>query len=859
MFRRATTTLYIVKDAIMPDITQISSPLLEKLPMAVMMADVSGRVVYGNPRACDLTGYTPTDLAETRLGRLFPDQTVDVTTPLDPSPSQDRTTADDGTTTLRRRDGLGVPVRLYRDSISWDGALYELVALLDLTEEEQARENAEISALIVQATDRGILVLDPQYRITHANRAITDLMGMEPAALHDAPFGTLLSGGDSDITTLRQFRQHLARRTGFELDIHTRGQQGRDLWLRCAVTPHYGDDGRLADIIVILHDITHDRQLRELQRDVVEALTDQLSLRELLDFMCRRIELIAPDCMAVVMLGTGGVLRTGGHGGLPMPVLQAFDGLEASTAGGACGTAIATAQEVVVPDFTTETRWPALRTVAARHGIAAEWAVPVILRNGDVAGSFSLYFRAPGQPGAWHRRIVGACVHLAMLAIEQQRSRDSIIRLSYTDRLTCLPNRMWLNRRMQELAARPPAAPLSIMVIDLDRFRKIVQALGQGRADQLLLELATRLRNAMVGRDVLVRTEGDEFVVLTEENAPDVTLLAERIIHNLEDPFTVDGIPVSISGSIGISTFSGEGQDAEECLRQAYTALAQAKKAGRCCYRFFHPSMNRQADDHVILASALREAIADSRLTLVYQPQVNLRTGELHGVEALSRWDDPVLGMVSPGRFIPVAEETGQIRALGAWSLRVACEQMAEWIARDIPVPTVSVNMSAVQFQDPELVSQLATILHQTGVPPERLIVELTETAMIENFDQTVTTATAIRNLGIGLSMDDFGTGYSSLSNLASLPISEVKIDRSFMNGFGSTGNVRQVVTAIIRIGHTLGMTVIAEGVEDAAQCAGLRDIDCDVVQGYYFGRPMTTASLDTWIRERRSEAVPVA
>ena len=184
---------------------------------------------------------------------------------------------------------------------------------------------------------------------------------------------------------------------------------------------------------------------------------------------------------------------------------------------------------------------------------------------------------------------------------------------------------------------------------------------------------------------------------------------------------------------------------------------------------------------------------------------------------------------------------------------------MADWIARGIQVPTVSVNLSAIQFQDPDLVSQLATILHQTGVPPERLIVELTETAMIENFDQTVTTATAIRNLGIGLSMDDFGTGYSSLSNLASLPISEVKIDRSFMNGFGSTGNVRQVVTAIIRIGHTLGMTVIAEGVEEAAQCAQLRAIDCDVIQGYYFGRPMNTASLDAWIRERRAEPVPAA
>ncbi|WP_228391332.1 EAL domain-containing protein [Komagataeibacter medellinensis] len=193
------------------------------------------------------------------------------------------------------------------------------------------------------------------------------------------------------------------------------------------------------------------------------------------------------------------------------------------------------------------------------------------------------------------------------------------------------------------------------------------------------------------------------------------------------------------------------------------------------------------------------------------------------------------------------------------WSLQVACEQMATWIARGVMVPTVSVNLSAIQFQDPELVSRLATILHRTGVPPERLIVELTETAMIENFDQTVTTATAIRNLGIGLSMDDFGTGYSSLSNLASLPISEVKIDRSFMNGFGSTGNVRQVVTAIIRIGHTLGMTVIAEGVEEAEQCQQLRAIGCDVIQGYYFARPMDTASLDAWINERSAEPLPVA
>nr|WP_231850304.1 EAL domain-containing protein [Komagataeibacter medellinensis] len=847
----------------MTDITRIASSLLEKLPLAVMMADVSGRVVYANRQAIILTGHDPANQEEIWLGRLFPEQMQHANTPAawegtPPPPGPSGITRQESCATLRRRDGLGLPVRLWRESVDWDGTLHELIALQDRTQEEQAREDAAISALIMQATDRGILLLDPQYRITHANRAVTSLLGMQPDALRNAPFGALLSGAERDIETLRQFRQNLAHRIGFELDVHTRGPQGTDLWLRCAVTPHFSAEGELTDIIVILHDITHDRQLRDLQRDVVEALTDQFSLREMLDFMCRRIELIAPDCMAVVMLSTGAVLCAGGHGGMPMPVLQAFEGLEASMAGGACGTAITTAEEVVIPDFNQETRWPVLRSVAGQHGLAAEWAVPIILRNGDVAGSFSLYFRKPGKPDRWHRRIVNACVHLAMLAVEQQRSRESIIRLSYTDRLTSLPNRTWLNRRMAELTARPPAVPLSVLIIDLDRFRKIVQALGQGRADQLLLEFASRLRQGIVGRDVLIRTEGDEFVVLTEESSADITLLAERIIHNLEEPFSVDGIPVSISGSIGICTHD-DGHDVEELLHQAYTALAQAKKAGRCCYRFFHPSMNRQADDHVILASALREAIADNRLTLVYQPQIDLRTGELHGVEALSRWNDPVLGMVSPGRFIPVAEETGQIRELGLWSLQVACEQMATWIARGVMVPTVSVNLSAIQFQDPELVSRLATILHRTGVPPERLIVELTETAMIENFDQTVTTATAIRNLGIGLSMDDFGTGYSSLSNLASLPISEVKIDRSFMNGFGSTGNVRQVVTAIIRIGHTLGMTVIAEGVEEAEQCQQLRAIGCDVIQGYYFARPMDTASLDAWINERSAEPLPVA
>ncbi|WP_242402565.1 putative bifunctional diguanylate cyclase/phosphodiesterase [Komagataeibacter kakiaceti] len=273
---------------------------------------------------------------------------------------------------------------------------------------------------------------------------------------------------------------------------------------------------------------------------------------------------------------------------------------------------------------------------------------------------------------------------------------------------------------------------------------------------------------------------------------------------------------------------------------------AKDEGGGRCC--FFSQSMNRQASDRLILAAALREALANNRLRLFYQPQVDARTGRMYGVEALSRWTDETLGFVSPARFIAVAEETGQIETIGKWSLRVACEQMAQWIRDGVDVPIVSVNLSPLHFRDEALPRFVADLLKETGIPPTRLTIEITESTMIDNYERTIHMVQTLRDMGVGISMDDFGTGFSSLSSLAGLPVNEMKIDRSFMQGLESIEKVRAVVMAAVRIGQSLGMTVVAEGVEHEDQRRLLAEMDCDVLQGYMFSKPLPPEELNAWL-----------
>jgi EAL domain-containing protein (putative c-di-GMP-specific phosphodiesterase class I) len=322
----------------------------------------------------------------------------------------------------------------------------------------------------------------------------------------------------------------------------------------------------------------------------------------------------------------------------------------------------------------------------------------------------------------------------------------------------------------------------------------------------------------------------------------------------LSAPVQIAGNKVSISVSTGISIYPENADDLDSLLKYADAAMYNAKQAGRSTYRFFSNQMDRAAQERLALSTALRAAIARGGLHLHYQPQIRAADGGLYGVEALARWTDPALGEISPGKFIPLAEECGLIDQIGIWSLREACRQMAAWRSQGFHVPCVSVNLSPLSFENADLPTLIVDMMAEHGLSPNRLVLEVTESVVMNERATALDTMKRIRAAGIGLSMDDFGTGYSSLSRLAQLPVRELKIDRSFMRDIETEDCALAIVTAVVRVGQSLNMTVVAEGVETGGQHKILSDLGCDVIQGFIYAPGLSPSGLEAWLSARHAE-----
>lgn len=399
------------------------------------------------------------------------------------------------------------------------------------------------------------------------------------------------------------------------------------------------------------------------------------------------------------------------------------------------------------------------------------------------------------------------------------------------------------------------AGKLAIMFLDLDHFKDVNDTLGHSAGDELLVQVTQRLRCNLRPDDVLSRQGGDEFVVMLPNcEADEAATIAGRITEALSAPLHIAGNKVAISVSAGISIYPDNAGDLDSLLKYADAAMYHAKQAGRSTYRFFSNQMDSVAQDRLALSTALRDAIAQGGLHLHYQPQVRAADGGLYGVEALARWNDPVLGSISPGKFIPLAEECGLIDQIGVWSIREACRQIAAWRSQGVLVPCVSVNLSPVSFENPDLPSLIIDIMAEHGLSPNRLVLEVTESVVMNERATAIETMKRIRAAGIGLSMDDFGTGYSSLSRLAQLPVRELKIDRSFMRDIETKDCALAIVTAVVRVGQSLNMTVVAEGVETQGQHKILSELGCDVIQGFIHAPGLAPSDLETWLSARHAE-----
>ena len=424
---------------------------------------------------------------------------------------------------------------------------------------------------------------------------------------------------------------------------------------------------------------------------------------------------------------------------------------------------------------------------------------------------------------------------------DRKHDQERIYWLAHYDALTGLPNRTLLAERSRQAirAAQDSHTPLAVIFIDLDHFKHVNDSLGHRVGDELLVQIAQRLRAIVRERDTVSRLGGDEFVLLLPgANAHGAARVASKLQEAARVPYQIGHHELTMAPSMGIALFPQDGADFEGLTQSADTAMYRAKRDGRNTFRFFTPEMQAQSVRALQLENALRRALERNQLSLHYQPQMTIATGEIRSVEALLRWKHPELGTISPAEFIPIAEDSGQILQIGEWVLRTALAQLQAWRAQGLHRIKVAVNLSAIQFHQPQLPELVHRLLAQAGLPPDALELELTEGVAVADPRAAMTTMQQLRALGVHLSMDDFGTGYSSLSQLKHFQLYKLKIDQSFVRDLEHDSNDRAIVSAIIRMAQALGLQTTAEGVETAAQLQFLREQGCDEAQGYHFSPP---------------------
>jgi diguanylate cyclase (GGDEF)-like protein/PAS domain S-box-containing protein len=411
------------------------------------------------------------------------------------------------------------------------------------------------------------------------------------------------------------------------------------------------------------------------------------------------------------------------------------------------------------------------------------------------------------------------------------------------DFLTGLPNRMLLNDRIGQAIALSPRrmSKVAVLFLDLDGFKYVNDSLGHSVGDRLLQSIAKRLVGCVRGSDTVSRQGGDEFVILLSDLdcVEDAAISARRMLQAVAEAHSIDQHELHVTASIGVSFYPDDGGDAEALIKNADTAMYQAKENGRQNYQFFKQAMNVRAVERQSVEESLRRALKRQEFKLQYQPKINLDTGEITGAEALLRWVHPTRGLISPGRFIPIAEECGLILPIGAWVLREACAQARIWLDHGLHLGTMAINVSALEFRDDNFLHGLFEILGETGLDPKHLELELTESVLMNRVDSTASILHALRDQGIKITIDDFGTGYSSLSYLRKFPVDALKIDQSFVRQISTAGDDSTIVTAIIGMARNLRLRVVAEGVETLEELEFRRASQCDEAQGFYFSRPV--------------------
>ena len=840
--------------------------LIEQAPDAVFAVDSDGRIQVVNAEAERLSGRRRDELIGSTIDMLVPEHTrLRHKLHRDAYEAEPRRRHIGGKRDLLllRQDGSTVPVDISLSPVDETGSGLVVAVVRDITERRTADEAVKLSeARLAEAQ-----------RIAHVGSWSWEpgsedvLCSAEMRRIHR------LGGGDGPVATRdlaesihpddrerlwTTVQRSAATTRPFDEEYRVVMPTGRNRWVRSRGWVTEGDAGGAARLGGFCQDITEQRDMEESRRRAADELADhQLTLEriargeplgKILETICLGVEKRHPGshCSVLLVDEEEQILRLVAAPTLPAEWSNEIDRVPIARGVGACGTAAASGETVVVESIAVDDLTRSAAPLAARCGLESVWSLPLISSSGAVIGTIAMYRQETHRPLDDERAVVAAAGNLAALAIERHLNERALGLAAQVDPLTQLPNRA---RFLQEVEQRLESGRdrITVMFLDLDRFKWVNDSLGHPAGDRILVEAANRLRAVVGGRNMVARFGGDEFTVMLTNSSPTrVLATAERIEQAFAVPFELDGGEFFLSVSIGIAT---GGEEAHAMIRDADAAMYEAKERRRGRHAWFDERLRHRATERLQAESTLRRAIERSEFVLHYQPIADLATGCWTGVEALVRWARPDGTLVAPMEFIPLAEETGLILPLGSTILKSALAEVAD-LGLSAQGLTVAVNVSPLQLSNPGLVEEVAKLLSTHDLPPDCLVMELTESALMEDYDSALAVLHEITSLGASVVIDDFGTGYSSVSRLTELPVGGVKVDRSFTARIGTDPTVDAVLAAIIDLAHAIGLTVVAEGIESESALRLLHSLGCDSGQGYYLACPMPSHQLIPALQE---------
>jgi diguanylate cyclase (GGDEF)-like protein/PAS domain S-box-containing protein len=600
----------------------------------------------------------------------------------------------------------------------------------------------------------------------------------------------------------------------------------------------------------IVEDITSEKKAEMFDRGcrhILEMVARNEPLNDVLARIAALLESQAPGRTCSIALRRGDRLY---------PIPSSRVGASSSQSGlplrkgfGCCADAVESRETIVAPNVETSALFSNVREVFGLLGIQGAWSTP-ICSDGEVRGTIAMFRNEPGVPHSHELALTETASRLAAVAIEHRRLYDNMHRQATRDPLTGLPNRFVFEETLSDCLL--DARNLALLWIDLDRFKEVNDSLGHRVGDALIKEVADRLRECTGGSGLLARTGGDEFAIILHPvmGRKHAEACAMRLLAALQPAFQIGEYELFITASIGVSMSPDDAATAAELQQKADAAMYRAKNSGKNCYAFFEAELERGARERLEIETRLRRALQNGELRLFYQPQVDLQ-GRLVGMEALLRWQHPKRGMIAPTEFISIAEETGLIVPIGSWVIREACRQCAEWHKAGYKNLKVAVNVSALQFYFSDLLEIVRNALTTYNLPAECLELELTESLIMRNSDESTKELQRLRALGLTVAIDDFGTGYSSLSYLQKLPVDLLKIDKSFLQDVEVVSTCA-LIKAITAVAHSLGLRVAAEGIETQVQLDSIRAIGVDLAQGFLFGKPMSSEVATGYLESAR-------